>query len=69
MSATVSIKMEVTINGKVYTANGTVEVSEDYFEEWSRMQWPVAAKAAQLAETLQDKVEKRDYSFTAESRH
>jgi hypothetical protein len=65
MTATVSIRMEVTINKRVYTVNGTVDVDDDYFDGWSRMQWPISTRAAELAEILQSKVEEKDYSFLA----
>lgn len=65
MTATVVIRMEVTINGKVYTVNGTVDVEEVYSYGYAMMGLQVSTRAAELAEILQSKVEERDYSFLA----
>jgi hypothetical protein len=66
MTTTVHISMKVTIRGKVYTVNGTAEIRESYFDGFSRMEFPISARAAELAKILKTKVEEGDYSSFAE---
>lgn len=64
MKTLVTISMSTTIDGKVYTVRGSVELRESYFEGFANIEFPISIRAGELAEALATKIEKGDYSRT-----